>query len=269
MVTYKKQCLTVLFIFLLNSVFCFGQNKIDTLQNKNFKDLANKFYKYEQTPEVALIYAKEYIKRAKEMRDTIKIADGFYFLSYFSKGNDFLKFNDSIINITKKIKKENKFYPLIGYFNKGDYFYKKRKFYLALENYLLAYNSKVNKNNLNYIFNLKHRIGLLKSRYGKDKEALSLFKDNYKYHIKNKFNKNKPQYFIPVLFALSDSFLRNGLLDSSTYYNKKGYNQTFKLKDTINLNYFIFEQGLVEYSKHNYQIAIDSIQKSLKKLLRY
>ena len=267
MVGYKKYFFRVLFIVLiLNFSVSYGQSKMDTLQKNNFKDLVSKFYNYEQTPKLASVYANEYLKRAKRLKDTIRIADGYYFLASISKENIFLKFNDSIVNLTKEIKEENKFYPILGYFNKGDYYYKRRKFNLALENYLLAYNSKVNRNSLNYIFDLKYRIGLLKSRYGNDDDALSLFKDVYKYHIKNKFNINKSHYYFPILFALSDSYLRNGLLDSAYYYNKKGYSESIKLKDSINLNYFIFEQGLIEFSKHNYKSSIDSIQKTLSKI---
>ena len=219
---YKKH-FGFFFLFLLNSFVCFGQSEVDSLKNKSFDELKVKFYKHEKAKGLAIVYAKTYLSRAKKINDTIKIANGFYFLSCLSKDSLFLSYNDSIINLTKNLKKENKFYPIIGYFKKGDYFYSKRDFSLALKNYLLAHESKINAKNEGYMFDLKYRIGLLKSRYGNDKDALALFKDIYKHHIKKKYNDTQPSYYLPILYALSYSYLRNGLLDSSYYFNKKGY----------------------------------------------
>src|SRR5690606_8654783 len=98
---------------------------------------------------------------------------------------------DSIIHYTKNLQTKNNIYPMIGYLNKGDYFYEIRKFELALENYILAYNNTT-KSSI-YFFALKHRIGLLKTRYGNDKEALELFKDANSYYVKNNYDSTLTQ----------------------------------------------------------------------------
>lgn len=262
---FKVIFLTTPFLFLSS----FAQIEIpDSLKTNSFNDLKNKFYEHEVNYKKSIIYANAYLFKAKKINDTIKIADGFYFLSSISKDHLFISYNDSIIKYTKNIKQENKFYPIIGYFNKGDYYYKKRKFGVALDNYLLAHNSDVNKKNLNYVFVLKHRIGLLKSRFGNDKEALKLFKKTHEYHEANISEFKNTDSYLSVLFALSDSYLRNKVIDSSNYYTTLGYKKTSIVNDSLYLNYFIFEQGLIEYEKKKYQSAIDSIKKALPYIIK-
>ena len=119
--------------------------KKDSLNMKGFKELSNLFYKHEKDSLLSLDIAKIYLKKAKSKKDTVKMANGFYYLSIVNKNNDslFLSYNDSIIQFTKFVKTE--FFPVTAYFNKGDYFYKNRLFYKSLENYLLAVKSTSNE----------------------------------------------------------------------------------------------------------------------------
>lgn len=126
---------TIIVVFITLKV---NAQKLDSLSHKNFNELSDLFYYYENDSLIALKIANLYLKKAKLQVDTIKIANGFYFLSSIYKNNEkqFLNYNDSIIFLTKRL--NTKFYPVTGYFNKGDYYYKKRFFYKSLRNYLLA-----------------------------------------------------------------------------------------------------------------------------------
>lgn len=104
---------------------------------------------------------------------------------------------------------------------------------------------------------------MLKSRFGKDKEALELFKETYNFHLKNNYQDTYIDYHLPIVFALSDSYLRNNKIDSAYYYYKTGFNKSIKSNSITFSNYFKFESGLIEYKKKNYKNAIDSISKSL------
>jgi len=263
-VFYRK--IIVVLIIILLSLKVSAQEK-NTLNLKKLDELSDLFYNNINDSLFSLRVAKTYLKKAKLKKDTFEIANGFYFLSNVYKNEEklFLLYNDSIIFLTKKLKTE--FYPVIGYFNKGDHFYEKRELKRSLENYLFAEKHAVKNSFFHY--SIKHRIGLLKSRFGKEKEALYLFKDTYNYHIKNKYQEENIDFHLPVVFALSDSYLRNKKIDSAFYYCKIGLDISKKNKKLIFENFFKFEKGLIEFGNGNYKTAIEDLSQSLPGIINY
>jgi AraC-like DNA-binding protein len=263
-----EQKIVVFLLFLLTSSFCLSQNKNDSLHKYNFKKLADKFYENESFSAKATLYAKAYLKKAKETNDSIKIADGFFFMSVSAPDSLSIAYNDSILRYTRDTKIENSFYPTIAYFNKGDYFYKHRNFQSALNNYLLAYKSHKITKNINLYNEIKHQIGLLKTRYGEDKEALNLFREVHQFYLDEGYRENYPSDYLRILFSLSDSYLRNGILDSTNYYNQIGIDLSLKSRDSTFYNYFQFEQGLLEYKQENYASSIQRLSNSIRSIQR-
>lgn len=253
----------IFFLALIIGNLCFSQVTSDSLSEKSYKELADKFYKNETNPNKAIFFSNAYLKKAKSSQDSIRIADGFYFMSSICPDSLYLKYNDSILLYTKNTKTQNFFYPTIAYFNKGDYFYNHRNFQSALNNYLLAYKSHGITKNINLYNEIKHQIGLIKTRYGEDNEALELFKEVHRFYLDQGYDKTHPSQYLRVLFSLSDSYLRNKNLDSTQHYNQIGVDLSLKTQDSIFLNYFRFEQGLLEYERENYLVSIDSLSKSI------
>ncbi|MEQ3500800.1 helix-turn-helix domain-containing protein [Tenacibaculum sp. SSH1-16] len=241
-----------------------AQNK-DSLSIKGFKELSNLFHKHKKDSLLSLSIAKIYLQKAKSKKDTIKMAKGFHYLSIVNKSNDslFLGYNDSIIESTKLVKTE--FFPVTAYFNKGDYFYKNRLFYKSLENYLLAVKSTSNEKYSNII---KHRLGLLKSRYNKNKEYLMLLKEVYSYNKRNNYEKEYVDYHLSILFALSDAYLRNKKNDSARYFCSIGYAKSIENNRKLFKNYFRLEKGVIEFWDKNYKTAIDSINLAIPEIIK-
>lgn len=240
-----------------------GQSQIDSLQKLDFENLKDRFYANEINHSKAKLYAKAYLRKAKRRNDSIKIADGYYFISCLTKEDTYLDYNDSILNYTRETKIKNDFYPTLAYFNKGNHYYNKRNFQSALNNYLLAYKSHEITKNINLHNEIKHQIGLIKTRYEEDNEALELFKEVHRFYLDQGYDTTHPSQYLRVLFSLSDSYLRNKNLDSTQLYNEIGVNLSLKTQDSIFLNYFRFEQGLLEYERENYLVSIDSLSKSI------
>src|SRR5690606_34244717 len=107
---------------------------------------------------------------------------------------------------------------------------------------------------------------LLKSRYGQDEEALELFREVYEYYAEKEDLKNSKDHYFPIVFALADSYLRNGKKDSASYYVRTGYTESHQYPHYR--NYFVFEQGILEYSLENYSAAVDSLKNSLPLLIQ-
>ncbi|WP_438968642.1 helix-turn-helix domain-containing protein [Nonlabens sp.] len=266
----KRDVISVLFLF--SSLFVFGQEKVDSLNSFSNKELIDKFYENYPNSIKASVYANEYLTRAKKLKDTINIADGYYFKSLIANNVNHKKYNDSIILLTKDLKQENKYHPIIAYFNNGDQYYKEKKFDLALNSYLLALNSEINHSNQELFYEIKHRIGLLKSRYGEDEDALHLYLEVYRFYTNNAEKFNNQNNNLPIIFAVSDGYLRIGKIDSALFYVNQGKRESNILNDSVFENYFNFQKGLIDFKQGKYLQSVSKIENSLpliKKLNDY
>src|SRR5690606_38313779 len=212
----------------------------DSLQKKSLEYLSNNFYSNEEDSAKAVVYAVAYLDRSKKLEDSLKIANGFYFLSSISSGEKRLNWNDSILTYTRN--KQNAFIPSMAYVDKGNYYYQIRNFYEALQSYLKGLESVTQNKNEDLKNYIKNRIALLKSRYGQDEEALELFREVYEYYAEKEDLKNSKDHYFPIVFALADSYLRNGKKDSASYYVRTGYTESHQYPHYR--NYFVFEQGI-------------------------
>lgn len=236
----------------------------DSIINKNysFRDLYGLYYKsFAKKKEIAALYANTYIKKAKSNNDSINLAYGYYNLAYLLRSSLANNYMDSIISITKD--RDGKTFPSSAYFSKGSFFYKKRAFKKALDNYILA-NEYARKNyNPDLIFKINHDIGLLKDRIGEYEEALKLHKENYDYLKNNNGKETRNREYLNNLFSITTSFYRLRKLDSATYYNNVGINEALISKNEELHNYFLINKGIINYFKDNNEEAIENIAKSV------
>ena len=89
-----------------------------------------------------------HILKAKTENNKIEIARGYYYKTVLEKPEIALKYADSIIYITQETVHQN--YPTIGYSLKGHLYFNLGDFPLALENYLVAYNLALEKENIEH-----------------------------------------------------------------------------------------------------------------------
>ena len=160
----NKSIVKVLLIFLC-VLFCFitniinSQSKVDEFRNwnkqnknnsdtlllKTYRQLESSFLKYKQDSFLSKIYANGYLKKAKKEKDSLRLANGYYYISKICDDNLLINYLDSIILVSKNLK--NVKYPGVGYLNKGVYYYHKEDYNKALENYLIAQKYAKNNNN--------------------------------------------------------------------------------------------------------------------------
>jgi AraC-like DNA-binding protein len=258
-------------VITLSCMFISNAQQVDSLVNYSYDDLSEEIYEGDSIS--SYLSAKAYLVKAKSKSDTLKIANGFYFLTFSiiekdKKKKDSLKlnYNDSIINYTKHLQK-HEFYPSYAFSNKGDIYYLNQNFKEALENYLLALEKS--DNNMQYLNFLYHRIGILKMRFNQYEDGLKLFKKINNYYIKKKSISLNNKDYLFVLFSLSDAYLKSNHLDSASYYYDLGYKMSLNLNDKKFKSYFIFGKGVLEYHRDNFNISIDSISKSIPVLRAY
>ncbi|NER12949.1 helix-turn-helix domain-containing protein [Leptobacterium flavescens] len=250
-------------MFSFSSTSSAQQRIQDSISDLSYQELANHFYGNEDNKEVAIVYAKEYLNRAKRDNDVIRIADGYFFISYISDESIAIKYADSIILKTQGKVPNNKFYPLQGHFIKADILYEQRRFKESLDHYVEAFKLAEQNEDIETKFLVEHRIGLIKSRLGYNEEALQIFKNYVKFNVENDYPEIYNSNYLIALFALSDSYRRNKKIDSSTYINKIGYKESILSNDVLMNHYFKFNEGVNEFHRANYLASIDSINKAI------
>ncbi len=197
------------------------------------------------------------LKEAKKTKDTLAMADAYYFLSKLNRTNR-IPYADSLIAITKDKKYAR--YPSNGYMQKGNHYYLNGDHEQALEFYLMA--SKYAKKNGNeYLYrSIKFNIALLKNAAGERQEAKEIFVEYVKYLEDNPKFKTSGNYN-RGLFALADAYIHSKELDLASTYINKGIQETLNSKDIRLYSYILVTSGIHQYLSQNYTRAIDSLKK--------
>ncbi|WP_075344649.1 AraC family transcriptional regulator [Tenacibaculum agarivorans] len=251
----------IFFLLLIISFESYSQNQTDTLSNKSFRELSDKFNSNLKDTNKLNLYARAFLKKSKLEFDTLRIARGYHYFYFINKENSIgLLYLDSIIRVTNKKKYE--LYPLTAYNLKGRYYFNIHNYEKSLE-----YLFKVKEVNQKQYYSdevevqINHFIGLIKSRLGEYREALNLFLNNKKYIS------NKDTQLLITYYAIADSYRFLKKLDSSSYYNKLGIKEALKQKNKSLYNYFLLNEGATLSKKRLYLKSIDSIKKSLPEII--
>lgn len=258
---FLKIVLLVLFPF-----FLWSQTSKPIQKSDSYEDLKQAFIKNQGNDKKQLYYANEYLKRARASNSRINISRGYYMLAHMYEGAKAIQLLDYSIAYAKNTN-DTKF-PALSYSKKGYELKKQFRFAEALDNFFIA-ERIAKKNNLDFYFNIKHSIGMLRSEeLGQVEEALVLYRECFNYY-KGK-DVRSPNYAIEyhnVLFALADAHKSLNNLDSTSFYNKLGYEESRVTNDYYYISYFILNEGANQVLKKNYKAAIDSINKVLPKIV--
>lgn len=251
-----------LFSLLTSGAFCQTENKADSLSGYTFEKLSEKFYAAKPDSSKAVLYAKYYVKKAKEENDTIELGDGFYFMSDITKDSTyFLKYWIEIIEKTKNI--SNKLYPTFGYMDIGYYYHHKGEKNKSLINYLKAYNSAIESKNDSLKYIIKQKIGNLKTSNNEYEEAISLYKKSFHYfNNQHSYKKNNIE-FQSLLLNITNTYLKLDNLDSAYYYNEKAKYYALKFNQLDAIGYIYFNKGKIEYRKNKFSNALQNFNHSI------
>lgn len=234
----------------------------DSLKNKTYKELFERYNANYTDPIKAEVFAKAYLHKARNEKDTIRIANAY---SQFASINNFqisVKYCDSIIDLTKKL--DHFEYPGYGYMAKGISYFNLGDYEKALDNYLIAQQYAIKNNNIEQHFYINNEIGQLKNFWGSYDEALKIFKSQLQLLRQNKSDfKNPQQLYLNVLFHLTNSYILTEKLDSAFIYSKKGIQESLLLNDSIQYYDFVSQAGIVAYYQNHFKIALDSLNKAL------
>jgi len=236
----------------------------DSLKKYSYEDLYSKFSKNINDLELIKLYSNTYLNKAKNEKDTLRIANGFSQFAFYGETQIALKYYDSIIQITKNNNYNN--YPGYGYLWKGYTLFNTGKYDDALKNLLIAQKYAEKENNIQQLLTLKKEIGSIKLLWGNKDEAIECFK----YVLKKIDHPDIPKEYSIVkndtYRYLSYSFMYNKKFDSAYYYAKKHLNTSNKYNNEllaqISNDELIAE---IEFHKGDYSKAIEFLENIRKK----
>lgn len=234
----------------------------DSLKGMRYEELEQKFDSSVIEREIAELYARTYLLKAKAEKDTVKILKGFNLLSHvFMYEKTAIEFADSIIALSRgKLIYEKQLAE--GFLLKGIAQYYLGRLGEALDSYIKANEIFVKKNNTIDIIKVKHGIGALKSELNDNIEALKIFKENYEFlKIDSIKSKNKNKYLI-TLNAIADSYNRMQMGDSAKFYSIKGLNECDENNPIFNS--LLISYGIASFHAKEYNTAINILLDSEK-----
>ena len=256
---YHNRRIILSFAVLLLQLFS-GCNQIEQKPiTQEYKELHALFINA-PTSEKQLAHGTIFLEKAKREKDTAMIIAGYRMLSITHTDENILSYSDSIIAL--KINTSDKNYPAIAYEKKGDFYYDKRVYQNAIDNYLqfFAYAKKHDQKEM--ISRANYNIGVVKRRMGNIQEALLLYRKNYAFTKRNKEVVSATTYLNSIT-AIANVFNDLEISDSAVYYNNLGYNEAIRLQNERFQKHFAINQGIAKYHNDEFEVAIDSIEKHI------
>ncbi|GGG34434.1 hypothetical protein GCM10011344_38990 [Dokdonia pacifica] len=246
-----------LFFFLYHTTL--SQNKVistDTLKNKTAQELLTIAASKADT-----IILKKAIKAAKEENNFDILTDSYYLMGLYAKDEHKLLYNDSIINLKDQF--NNSRYPASAYYAKGFYYFNKRNFIKATDNFIKANEYANRYYNKDIIVRSKQNLGLLKQETGDYKQALTIYKENFSYAISKESSLLLPEDYLEIIFSVASIYNELNKYDSLYYYNKLGIRESLRLKDTAKYNVFILNRSKALFNERKYDSSLYNLNQIL------
>lgn len=260
MIAHVKKFYLTLFLFLF--VFDLSQSKKqvifpDSLHIKSFELLKTKYDNFFQTNnKLAEVYANSFLSKAKSEKVNLKIAEGYLMLSHLKKDAAAIKYLDSMLVISNRLK--NTKYISVGNMYKGNFYYLKGRYTKALSSYLIA-KQYSEKNSITYNI-INFNIGLLKLELGDYEEANNLFLGYKKYM--EEVNQAKSLDYLSCIFAIAYTYTKLNQIDLSDSYIDNGLKINKLINDNQNYANFLLVSGLNSYKRKHYNEAINKLEKA-------
>ncbi|MBS7254034.1 helix-turn-helix domain-containing protein [Flavobacterium branchiicola] len=263
--------LTKVLLILLFPVFLFAQIDKNDLKKLSYDDLHDLYFNNIGNQKKQILYTNAYMAKAIEENSNIRKAKANYQIALFyykSEKNKAIQYLDSVIKYSKGT--NDKFFPTAAYCEKADLLKFQFKFKEAMLNYNLAEKNAL-QTNIDYYYVVREYIGTTKSEDLEEyNEALEIYKECYNYYKTKDFRAPKfATNYQSIIFGIADCYKSMMNTDSTSFYNKLGFNES-KITNNEQYRYlFVLNEGANQVLRKNYNTALDSIKKALPKMIKY
>ncbi len=235
----------------------FGQIKKMTKTDKRFISLIRKVSKI-KTLQAKTNYLDSLAELAKEEKEYRYILGCYHAQALIRNNESKLNYCDSVIELSKLYSYEDQFFPRDAYQTKGLFFYGKKDYKRALFNFLKVDQYAKKYQDEYSIYKTRKNIGFIKRISGDFKQAIDLYKQNLKFAYSRNIDTVR---YLNTLTSIANVYNDMKLPDSAMLYNEIGIRDSKKFKQISELNHFSLNNGISFYLKHQYQKAIDTIEK--------
>lgn len=236
-----------------------------------YDELRKKYENFEENDFRAFQYIRPYIAKAKKEKNYRKLVQGYKDAVLFaSLDEEKLKYSDSLVRAANL--SGDKDLMIVAHIDKGViYYYNYKKYQLALNEYLEAYQySKNTKNEYLKHQNLYH-IGVVKSYLGYYDEAADLFskcllyyREKSKADIHPNLIYNNKKGYLNSLHQLIICYRHLGRYKDMDVAIKKGLSEAGNNRDYAQeKGYFLLSKGISEYREKQYETALTDLNLSL------
>ncbi|WP_409415797.1 tetratricopeptide repeat protein [Flavobacterium sp. PS2] len=229
----------------------------DSLINKEYAYLDEQIDVLKRNPSKAAVYVHSYLAKAKAEQNWKEMVLGYKNYLLLKPDEKYkLVYADSMIYAAKK-SKDN---VLIGsaYLSKGIVYYSEKEHNAALDNYIVANNYIAKSSDAYLFYKVKYNMALIKYYLGSYEEAIELLQK-----CVNHFKDNDDRGYLNSLHSLGLANNRLGNYGLCTEINSTGLTEGKRRNNREVEAYFIHSEGINQYGKKNYALAIQTIQKGL------
>lgn len=234
----------------------------DTLKNKSINYIIDRLDENEEDEKLDNLYAKVYLAKAKLANDADNLIKAYSTTMHKSDRSTWLIYCDTMVSVAKKSKQD----VLIGsaYLTKGIVYHAFKQETKALDNYIVA-DSYISKTDDQYLkYKTKYAIATIKYYLGYYNEAISLLKECEEY-----FRENEPgKPHLRTLHSLSLCYIKTNQYALATATNDVGVREAIDIEEPSVIPYFINSEGMNDYFKANYKVAIEKLQQSLPPIIK-
>lgn len=237
----------------------------------DYYELRKKYEDLEENDIKAFTYIRPYISKAKKEKNYEKLVQGYKDAVFYALlDEEKLKYTDSMVwaaNLSR-----DKDLMIVAHIDKGViYYYNYKKFQLALNEYLEAYEYSKNTRNEYLKYQNLYHIGVVKSYLGYYDEAADLFGKCLLYYREkstsdihpNLIYNNKKGYLnsLHQLIICYRHLEKYKEMDAAI---KKGLTEAGSSKDYAQeKGYFLLSKGISEYREKQYEKALSDLNSSL------
>ena len=249
----------VLTFALLTAFPSYARVERDTLNEKSFQYLEALFHKSKGDKLKSATYGNAWVRKARAEKEWMQAVSAYRAVMYIAEKELLLYYSDSLLDAAQRSCDK----LLIGsaYLTKGIVHYDRKEHVEALDNYLQA-DEYISQTNDQYaLFKVKYAIGQTKAYLGFYHEAIALFKDCIEY-----YKEENDRAYLNSLHSLGLCYNRTGGYDLCSATNDIGLAAGIEFEISDMKPYFIHSEGINQFSKHNYSLAISKL-KSVTPLL--
>ncbi|WP_108171990.1 AraC family transcriptional regulator [Christiangramia gaetbulicola] len=200
-----------------------------------------------------------HLSKAKLENDSIEMARAYYYRILIEEPETALLLSDSMIKVTENSDHPN--YPTLGYTLKGNILYDQGKFQLALDNFLMAYDLAIKKENIQDQGDISLAIAAIRNINGQHDAAVDLYTRSLNLLKEKSSPVDSYDDFSTLYYNLSLTHLRLSQLDSAKFYVQQGIDLSRKKNKKEDFKDFVLVDAQINYFNSDYKRSKDTLLK--------